>query len=259
MIMIDRSKITKEKYEVYDKIEKLCGTADEMYQQGFRDGAEKCKQSHKEGFEAGMATAWKVAQKILNMSDRELVDHCFEVRIGDKDRQHNGIRTILCCSASEALVNLQSGTEDKKSDDRYIKSNIPNNKCKCEKRKENNRPHWIKDNGNIVCSECKTWFPEERKEFFKRCPYCGAGMEEGMNNIEVGDEVRHAWGLGILGKVLMVKDEWVLVMYANRATCEPLLGLWKKDTVLKTGKNYEDISNAFRKLNGLEGTYEGLQ
>ena len=38
---------------------------------------------------------------------------------------------------------------------------------------------WIEnDKGALICSECHTWFENDRKEFMLFCPYCGAKMEQ---------------------------------------------------------------------------------
>lgn len=36
--------------------------------------------------------------------------------------------------------------------------------------------HWIVGFSDATCSECGTWFPNDRLPFMRYCPYCGASM-----------------------------------------------------------------------------------
>lgn len=38
--------------------------------------------------------------------------------------------------------------------------------------------HWSIDFKDMTCSECGTWFPNDRAVYMRYCPYCGAKMNE---------------------------------------------------------------------------------
>lgn len=38
--------------------------------------------------------------------------------------------------------------------------------------------HWTIDFKDMTCSECGTWFPNDRAPYMRYCPYCGAKMDK---------------------------------------------------------------------------------
>ncbi len=44
--------------------------------------------------------------------------------------------------------------------------------------------HWIIDFKDMTCSECGTWFPNDRAPYMRYCPYCGAKMNEVTNEVD---------------------------------------------------------------------------